>query len=98
MKGKIKRQVLFIFCLIAAALSTSWIVFSFLYDIDLILTKVTHQIILAITCLSLCISIIFTREILSEVKIQIEEDNEKQRSVRDFYQYAQLLDPPEMNN
>jgi hypothetical protein len=40
----------------------------------------------------------YFHEILDEAKSKIKEKKEKQKNVRDYYQYTQLLDPPSMDN
>jgi len=97
MKGKLNQQVLFIFCLIIATLSASWIIFTLIYDIYLIFTNFIYQFVLIILCFSFSISVISIHEIQTEIKSKILEEKEIQKSVSDFYQYTQLLDPPEMN-
>lgn len=98
MKGKLNQQVLFIFCLIIATLSASWIIFTLLYDIYSIFTKFLYQFVLIILCFSFSIAVISIHEILTEIKSKILEEKEIQKSVSDFYHYSQLLEPPEMNN
>lgn len=98
MKGRRTRGVLFIFWLLLAALSASWIFFSVLNDMSLIFTEPIYQSVFIISCLSLFIAVISLHEILDEVKSKINEEKEKQKNIRDAYQYTQLLDPPSMNN
>ncbi len=98
MEGKKAKQVLFIFWIILAILSSFWIIFTLLFDISLILTRFVYQFLFILSCCSITIAILSIREILSEVKSQIIEEKFKEKSIRDYYQYTQLLDPPEMNN
>lgn len=92
------RQLLFIFCITVSVLSASWIIFSLLYDINLLFAEFLFQFIFVLSCLSLSIAILFSHEILADVESEVIEDKEKQKSIRDYYLYSQLLDPPEMNN
>jgi len=98
MKGRRTRGMLFIFCLLLATLSASWIFFSVLKDINLFFTELIYQFVFIISCLSLIIALIYIHEILDEAKSKIKEKKEKQKNVRDYYQYTQLLDPPPMDN
>jgi len=98
MKGTRTRRILFIFWLFLATLSASWVSFNVLNDVNLIFTESVYQFVLIISGLSLIIAIISLHEILGEVKSKIKEEKEKQKNVRDFYQYTQLLDPPSMDN
>ena len=98
MKGNRYQGVIFIFWLIIATLSISWITFSLSININLILTDIVYQIIFTASCLGLIISVLVIRNILTDVEYHIDEDNQKQKNIKDYYQYIQLLDPPEMNN
>ena len=98
MKSYIIRQLLFIFCIVVSVLSGSWIIFNLLYDIHLLFSEFLFLFIFVLSCLSLSIAILFSYEILADVKSEEIEDKEKQKSVRDYYRYTQLMDPPEMNN
>ena len=98
MKGRKTRGILFVFWLLLVTLSTSWIFFSILNDIKLILSELVYQFVFVISCLGFFIAVLSLRVTLTEVKSKINEEREKQKNVRDFYQYTQLLDPPSMNN
>ena len=98
MKGRRTPGVLFIFWLLLATLSASWIFFSILNDMSLIFTESVYQFVFIISCLSLFIAVISLHDILAKVKSKINAEKEKQKNIRDFHQYTQLLDPPSMNN
>lgn len=98
MKGRRTRGILFVFWLLLATLSTSWIFFSVLNDIKLILSELVYQFVFVISCLGFIIAVLSLHVTLTEVKSKINEEREKQKNVRDFYQYTQLLDPSSMNN
>lgn len=98
MKGRRKRGISFIFCLLLATLSASLIFFTVLRDINLIFKELTYQFVFVISCLSLIISLIYIHEILDEAKSKMKKQKEKQKNIRDYYQYTQLLDPPSMDN
>lgn len=98
MKGNITKGILFIFWLLLAALSTLWIFFTIITNINLILTETLYQFVLIISCVSILIAVISLNAIISEIKLEIKEDTEKQKNIRDYYKYNQLLDPPIMNN
>jgi hypothetical protein len=98
MKGRRKRDILFIFCLLLATLSPSWIFFTVLKDINLIFTELIYQFVFVISCLSLVISLVYTLEILEVAKSKMKKQKEKQKNISDYYQYTQLLDSPSMDN
>ena len=98
MKGRRNRGILFIFWILLAVLATSWIFFIIFTNSNLILTETIYQFVLVICLVSMMISALSLHDILSNVKLEIKEDNEKQNIVREYYNYNQLLDPPTMNN
>lgn len=100
MKGIRMRGSLFIFWLLLAILSTFWIVFSVLNDANLIFTELVYLFVLVLAIFSLFVAIISIRSMLIDVKSSLELKQEKEKHVRDFYRYQQLLDPPDadMNN
>jgi ABC-type long-subunit fatty acid transport system fused permease/ATPase subunit len=77
MKGRRKRDTLFIFCLLVATLSVSWIFFTVLKDINLIFTELIYQFVFVISCLSLIISLVYIHEILDEAKSKMKKQKEK---------------------
>ena len=98
MKGNIPKGILFIFWLLLATLSTQWIFFTIITNINLILSEKLYQYVLIISCVSLLIAVISLIAIISEIKLEINVDTEKQKNIRDYYKYNELLDPPIMNN
>ena len=67
-------------------------------NIDLILSVSFYQMILVITFMSFIIFFISFRKFIAEVKYDIDEKKDKEKNVRDYYNYLQLLDPPYNNN
>lgn len=98
MKGRNTRKILFIFWLLLATLSAAWIIFNVLNDINLIFSELVYRFVFIISCLSFFISVLSLHVILVEIKSKINEEREKQKNVREFYQYSQLLDPPSIDN
>ena len=98
MKGNIIKRILFIFWILLAVLSSLWIVFTIITNINLILNETLYQFALIISCVSILIAVISLIAIIFEIKLEINVDIEKQKNIRDYYRYNQLLDPPIMNN
>ena len=67
-------------------------------NIDLILSVSFYQMILVITFMSFIIFFISFRKFIAEFKYDIDEKKDKEKNVRDYYNYLQLLDPPDTNN
>lgn len=88
----------FTFSLLLAVLSMSWFVFNMIVDIDLVFGEISCQFALVLAFLSFFISIVFLRKLLVSIRRDINRRNEKEKNIRDFYQYKMLLDPPTMNN
>ena len=94
MKGKRTQKILFIFWTILAILTVFWIIIN-MFNINSLLTESVYQFVFILSCLCLSVSILSIREILADVKLEIVEENEKQRNIQDVYRYQQLLDPPD---
>jgi hypothetical protein len=60
--------------------------------------KLIYDFVFIIALLNFTIAIISIRKLMIDVKHDKKVINRKEKNVRDFYQYTQLLDPPEMNN
>jgi hypothetical protein len=100
MKGRKTRCVLFLFYLILATLSGSWVVFSIINRANLLFTEPVYQFVFIILCLSFVLAVFSIRESLNDTKYKIKDMKNKEKNVKDMYRYNQLLDPPdaEMNN
>jgi len=100
MKGRKTRCVLFFFYLILATLSGSWIIFSIVDRLNLLLAEPVYQFVFIILCLSFVLSVLSIRESLKDMKNKMKDMEDKEKNVKDMYRYNQLLDPPdaEMNN
>jgi len=83
---------------IVSLLFTIGLLMFIVININLILTVRLYQIIVLITVLNFMLFFVSYRKLSAEIKYDIDEHNQKEKSVRDYYQYIQLLDPPEYNN
>ena len=68
------------------------------FNVNMISKKLIYDFVFIIALLNFTIAIISIRKLMIEVKHDKKVINHKEKNVRDFYQYTQLLDPPEMNN
>jgi len=90
--------MVFIFSLAFLILSVSWFIFRMVGYIGLISAEPVGQFVLAMACLSFLIAVISLYKILSDMRYKINDVKEKEKTVRDFYRYDQLLNPPDMDN
>ena len=90
--------VIFIFSLSFVIPSTSWVVFNIMGDIGLIFINPICQFVAIMACLSFFIAAISLHKLLVDMRYEINETKGKEKNVRDFHQYIQLLNPPSMNN
>jgi len=98
MKEKRKIQILFSFWIILSILAISWIIFNILFDFNIILKQSIYQFFIIFCSLSLIIAFFSIKGIIQDVSSNIQENERKESCIKDYYQYTQLLDPPELNN
>ncbi len=97
MTGRRTLVIVFLFSLSSVVLSVSWFIFNRV-DIDLIITENLYQFILTMSCLSFIVTVVSLHRLLFDLQYKINEVKDKEKNVRDIYQYDQLLNPPSMNN
>ena len=95
MKEKRTKGVLFIFWLILAILSASWIIFAIYNYLHLIITLSILQFVFILSYISLIISIVAITEILTNGNNKLNKRQQREKNINEIYQYQQLLDPPE---
>ena len=69
----------------------------FLEDLRLVFTVPVYQLTMLISFLSIILSFLVMHLLLLDKKQKVEIENCKKHTVRDFYLYHDLMDPPEMN-
>jgi hypothetical protein len=97
MTGRRTLVIVFLFSLSSVVLSVSWFIFNRV-DIDLIITENLYQFILTMSCLSFIVTVVSLHRLLFDLQYKINEVKDKEKNIRDIYQYDQLLNPPSMNN
>jgi hypothetical protein len=90
--------VTFTFLVLIIILSASWLVFLLINNIHLVYEQPTFLIVLIIAITSFTLSFFFISQLITDVRIEIQKEKEKQKNIRELYQYDQLLDPPSMYN
>ena len=98
MTNKKTLTTVFMISLFFAVLSIIWFIFNMVVDIGLVLRNISCQFALIMSSLGFLISIISLRKLLVIIRQDIDRRKEKEKNIRDFHQYNQLIDPPIMNN
>jgi len=88
----------FTFWVLIILLSVSWLIFLFINNFQLAFSNILILMILVIACFSFVLSVFFMSQMLIDVRSEIKKAREKEKDIRDFYQYNQLLDPPSIYN
>ena len=78
-------------------LAASWLLLNIVGNIELLLEPL-HQLVIIVLFLSIPISTVCLRKLLVDIRFKINEIKEKEKNVKECYQYDQLLNPPIMNN
>lgn len=92
-------STVFIFSFAFLVLSVLWLVLRIATGgIGLIFTEIVDQIILIIGFLSFLIAFLSIRKLLEDIRYKINEIKEIEKTVKDYYQYEQLMNPPDMDN
>ena len=87
----------FLFSTVLVILSVLWLLFNIVGNIGLLLEPL-HQLVVIVLFLSIFISTVCLRKLLVDIRFKINEIKEKEKNVKECYQYDQLLNPPIMNN
>lgn len=96
---KIKMlTMIFSFWVLLIILSAAWLVFLIYNNYYLISINFIYLAVLIIACLAFILSMYFIFQILLEVRIELKKAKEKERDIKDIFQYDQLLDPPSIYN
>jgi archaellum biogenesis protein FlaJ (TadC family) len=89
-----KKNLVFIFSFSITIISLLFIIF----NINLVFSETVYLLVLMVALLNFIIAIVYLRRLLVEIKYDNDERKEKEKNVRDCYQYYQLLNPSEINN
>ena len=89
---------MFIFSLSLISISLIWIILHLTGYVDFLFEEITFIVILIIGSLVFLMALISLHQIKTDVKFEKKEIIDKEKTVREMYQYDRLMDPPEMNN
>ncbi len=98
MKPIKKERLLLIILLLILIQSIIWICFSLLFEFKIIFNEKIFLFPFFIAFFSLIISSVSIYFYPTNIEEDKKEIIEKQDSIRDYYLYQQLLDPPNINN
>ncbi len=90
MKNKLFHLIIFLSGLLLISIS--------LLNLNLILYDIIYLIPLLFGIVFILYSFLKIKKILNELIYDVKEEEQRQKNIRDVYQYKQLLDPPETNN
>lgn len=77
--------------------SVLWLLFNIFGNIRLILEPF-YQFVAVLTFFTALVSVVSLRKLLIGIRFKINETKEKEKNIKECYQYDQLLNPPIMNN
>jgi len=97
MKGRHTLILLFVFLIVMSSLSLIWIVININNNLNLFFKEIVLFLILIIAFVSIITAIYFIFMILKNIKYSILEENKKEKAVRDYYRYTELIDPPNLD-
>ena len=98
MPDKKTIAAMFVSSLSMISISLVWIVLNLTGYVDFLLEEIIFIIILIVGCLVFLKALFSLRQIQTDVKFETNEIDDKEKTVREMYQYNRLLDPPDMNN
>ena len=76
----------------------SWLLYYYSKDLSLIFTESLNQFVLAGIILSFFVAFLSIRKYVSGDDLEIVKPKNIEKSIKEIYQYEQLLNPPEVNN
>lgn len=94
MKEKNLLKIKFIFLL----LTSFSILYFAIFDLSNYFSGSVYYFTLFFVFIVFVFSILYLKKLLAEMKYDIDEKKQKEKNVRDCYQYLQLLNPPDVNN
>jgi hypothetical protein len=74
----------------------SWLVFLLINNIHLVFENLIFSLVLLLALVSFSLSMFFIYQIIVDVLVEIKKIREKEKNIKDIYQYSQALDPPSM--
>jgi len=98
MARKKTLAITFLCSLLLATLSIVWLIVNGITNGGLSVTEPLYQFVIIMACSSIVICIFSTNKLLFDIRSRINDVKEKERDIKECYQYDQLLNPPIMNN
>jgi hypothetical protein len=77
-------------------MSASWLVYIFSNSISVITQDFLVLLVLILASVSFVISTFFVIQMLIDLRKEMRKTREREKNIKDIYQYDQLLDPPSM--
>ena len=95
-KTKTTALVFLLSCSIAL-LTVFWLSYS-IHGFNLLMTEIMYKLVLALALFSVFITGFYMHRLLADIRYKINIRKEKEKNVIDYYQYCQLVNPPDMDN
>ncbi len=90
--------MLFLSSLILCIIFSSMLLSFVLFGGGQILNRLPYMILVLIFIANLFLCLHSFRTLLADIRLRLNDTKEKEKSVKECYQYEQLLNPPIMNN
>lgn len=97
MKKTKKTALVFLLSGSIALLTISWLSYS-TYGFNILITETMYQLVLALALLSVFITGFYMHNLLADIRYKMNNRKEKEKNIIDYYQYCQLVNPPDMDN
>ena len=90
--------IVFLFSLLLATLSIVWLIVNGITNGGLSVAEPLCQFVIVMACSSIVSCTFSTNKLLFGIRSCINNVKEKEKNIKECYQYDQLLNPPIMNN
>lgn len=91
-------KTVFSFWILLFIMSVLWLIYILYNNLSLIYSNMLVLSAFFVSCISFVLSISFILLIIFDIRKEIIEEREKQKNIRDIYQYKQIADQPSMYN
>ena len=93
-----KLTMIFIFSLIFVIISTIILLSKILTNVETLFTEIKFQILLFLSFIGFFITLTSLHTIIIDIDKEIDSRADKEKNIKDYYLYSQLIDPPVLNN
>ena len=98
MKSKRILLLIFILSLLFAIMEIAWFFYNYSKNVNLVFTESIFIFVLTGVCVSFFVAFLALRKYFISGQIDIIKPKNIEKSIKEIYQYEQLLNPPDVNN